>query len=71
MEFKCRLGQQMFLPTPCNRSVGGGKMGRGGGKGWKNPPFPLPLLNGTSFRQIIVPSTPSLNGVGKIIKFTV
>ena len=47
----------MFLPSPCNQSVGGGKMGKwgGGGREWWNPPFPLPLLNGTSFRHIIVP----------------
>ena len=51
MELKCSLGQQIFLPSPRKQSVGGSEMwGRGG-----NPPFPLPLCNGTSFRHIIVP----------------
>ena len=50
MEFKCRLGQQIFLPPPCNQSVGGGKMRRAG-EGVEESPFSV----GTSFRHIIVP----------------
>ena len=54
MEFKCRLGQQMFLPPPCNQSVGDSKMRRAG-EGMEESPFSVAFINGTSFRHIIVP----------------
>ena len=43
MEFKCRLGQQMFLPPPCNQSVGGGKMRRAG-EGMEESPFSVAFI---------------------------
>ena len=42
---ECRLGQHIFLPPHCKKSVGGGEMGEGG----------VEDGNGTSFRHIIVP----------------
>ena len=66
MEFKCRLGQQMFLPPPCNQSVGGGKMRRGGG-GAEESPFSVPFIKWYFFPAYhSSTSTPSLNGVGRI-----
>ena len=57
----------MFLPPPCNQSVGGGKMRRGGGEGEEESPFSVVFIKWYFFPAYhSSTSTPSLNGVGRI-----
>ena len=55
----------MFLPPPCNQSVGGDKMG--GGEGVEESPFSVAFIKWYLFPAYhSSTSTPSLNGVGRI-----